>query len=237
MNRRFVSAFVLFLVFAVPVSAPAVDFSKFLKRDKKGGLSDDKVVSGLKEALEVGSGNAVSLTGKSDGYFKNEAIKILMPEKLKTVEKGLRAVGLGSQVDDFVLSMNRAAENAAPQAKGIFGDAIKQMSFADARKILGGNETAATDYFREKTSGKLTTAFRPEVEKSMQEADVTKKYEALIDRYKSIPFAKSASFDVDGYVVDKALGGLFHVLGEQESKIRKDPAARVTGLLKEVFGK
>jgi hypothetical protein len=237
MSPRLRTAVVFFVAFAVPVAAQATDLSKLFKRDQKPGLSDEKVVSGLKEALQIGSGNAVTLTGKIDGYFGNEAIRILMPDKLKTVEKGLRAVGFGSQVDDFVLSMNRAAESAAPHAREIFGDAIKQMSFQDARTILQGNETAATDYFKEKTSGKLAAAFRPAVEKSMQEAEVGRKYEKITSRYASIPFAKSPSFDINRYVVDKALGGLFHVLGEEETKIRKNPAARVTGLLKEIFGR
>jgi hypothetical protein len=200
----------------------------------QSGLSEAKVVSGLKEALQVGTQNAVNLTGKTDGYLANQAIKILMPEKLRTLETGLRAVGYGSKVDEFILSMNRAAERAAPSAKQIFWDAIGAMSFDDARKILGGNETAATEYFRGKTSDKLTTAFRPIVERATSEVGVTRQYKELIGRYHAIPFE---SLDVDQYVVGKALEGLFHVLGEEEKKIRTNPSARVTELLKEVFGK
>jgi len=203
----------------------------------QSGLSEAKVVSGLKEALQIGTQNAVNLTGKTDGYLANQAIKILMPEKLRTLETGLRAVGYGSKVDEFILSMNRAAERAAPSAKQIFWDAIGAMSFDDARKILGGNETAATEYFRAKTSDKLTTAFRPIVERATNEVGVTRQYKELIGRYQAIPFAKSESLDVDQYVVGKALEGLFHVLGEEEKKIRTNPTARVTELLKEVFGK
>ena len=116
------------------------------------GLSDSKVASGLKEALRVGADNAVKFTGRRDGYFGNEAIKILMPNSLRPVEKGLRAVGYGPKVDGFILSMNRAAEAAAPAARKIFVDAILAMSFDDARKILSGGDTAATDYFKNKTS-------------------------------------------------------------------------------------
>jgi len=203
----------------------------------QSGLSEAKVVSGLKEALQIGTQNAVNLTGKTDGYLANQAIKILMPEKLRTLETGLRAVGYGSKVDEFILSMNRAAERAAPSAKQIFWDAIGAMSFDDARKILGGNETAATEYFRGKTSDKLTTALRPIVERATNEVGVTRQYKELIGRYQAIPFAKSESLDVDQYVVGKALEGLFHVLGEEEKKIRTNPTARVTELLKEVFGK
>ena len=203
----------------------------------QSGPSDAKVASGLKEALQVGTQNAVNLTGKTDGYFKNQAIKILMPEKLRTLESGLRAVGYGPKVDEFVLSMNRAAERAAPAAKQIFWDAIGAMSFDDARKILGGGDTAATEYFRAKTSDTLASAFRPTVEQATNEVGVTKQYKDLVGRYQAIPFAKSESLVVDGYVVDKALAGLFHVVGEEEKKIRTNPAARVTDLLKEVFGK
>jgi hypothetical protein len=160
-----------------------------------------------------------------------------MPEKLRNLEKGLRAVGYGPQVDDFVLSMNRAAERAAPFAKEIFWNAIGEMTFDDARKILSGHETAATDYFKTKTTGKLTTAFKPVVDKAMNEVGVTRQYKELVGRFQAIPFVKTESFDIDHYVVTKALDGLFYVLGEEEKKIRTNPAARVTHLLKEVFGK
>ncbi|MGH7830141.1 MAG: DUF4197 domain-containing protein [Candidatus Binatia bacterium] len=206
-------------------------------RQSGSGLSDSKVASGLKEALKVGTENAVRLTGRTDGYFRNEAIKILMPKGLRNLEQPLRAIGYGPKVDEFVLSMNRAAERAAPFAKEIFWNAITQMSFDDARKILTGNDTAATDYFKNKTSDRLATAFRPTVEKSMNEVGVTKQYKELVGRYEGIPFAKSVAFDLDDYVVTKAIDGLFLVVGQEEKKIRKDPAARVTDLLKEVFAK
>jgi hypothetical protein len=204
---------------------------------KEAGLSDAKIASGLKEALKVGSENTVKLTGKTDGYFLNQAIKILMPDKLQTLEKGLRAVGYGSKVDEFVLSMNRAAEKAAPFAKQIFWDAIGEMTFEDARKILSGHDTAATDYFKGKTSDKLAVVFKPIVDKTMNEVAVTRKYNELVDQFQAIPFMKSESLDINHYVVTKALDGLFHVLGEEEKKIRTNPKARVTDLLKEVFKK
>jgi len=210
------------------------------KRIGMGGvseLSDSKVASGLKEALKVGAENAVKLTGKTDGYFENEAIKILMPSNLRSLEKGLRAVGYGPKIDEFVLSMNRSAESAAPQAKKIFGDAILAMSFDDAKKILSGGDTAATDYFKSKTTEQLTAAFQPIVEKTMSQNGVTQQYKALTDQFASIPFSKSQSFDINKYVVTKALDGLFFELADQERQIRKDPAARTTSLLKEVFGK
>jgi hypothetical protein len=225
------------LLTTAPASAQLDQLFKGLGMGQPSGLSDAKIGSGLKEALKVGTENTVNLTGRTDGYFMNQAIKILMPEKLQTLEKGLRLVGYGPQVDEFVLSMNRAAERAAPQAKKIFWDAIGEMTFDDARKILNGSDTAATEYFRAKTTDKLAAAFRPVVDRAMSEFGVTRQYKELAGRYQAIPFAKSEALDIDGYVVSQALGGLFHVLGEEEQKIRTNPTARVTDLLKEVFAR
>jgi hypothetical protein len=237
MRLFFTLAVSLLVLPGAPAAAQLDGLTKRLGLGETTQLSDEKVASGLKEALKIGAGNAVGLTGKTDGYFKNEAIKILMPEKLSAVEKGLRAVGYGPQADELVLSMNRAAEKAAPAAKDIIWGAVKEMSFEDARKILGGGDTAATDYFKGKTTGKLTESFRPVVEKSMDEVGVTRQYNALVGRAQSLPFVEVPSFDLNQYVVGKALDGLFSMVAEEERKIRKNPAARVTGLLKEVFGK
>ena len=228
-------------IFIVLTAFPAsAQLDKLLKSlgggEKGGGLSDVKIGSGLKEALKIGTENAVHFTGKKDGFFLNQAIKILMPEKLRTFEKGLRAVGYGPQVDEFVLSMNRSAEKATPFAKQIFWDAIGEMTFDDVRKILSGNDTAATDYFKDKTTDRLTGVFKPIVDKSMNEVGVTRQYNELVGYYEKIPFVKKESFDLDHYVVTKALDGLFHLVGEEEKKIRKNPTARTTDLLKEVFG-
>jgi hypothetical protein len=198
-------------------------------------LSESKVASGLKEALRVGTTKAVQNTGRPDGYFGNEAIKILMPNDLRPWERGLRAVGFGPKIDEFILSMNRSAEAAAPAAKQIFVDAVVAMSFDDAKKILSGGNTAATEYFKDKTTGHLTEVFEPVVNKVMAENGTARQYNALADQYKEIPFAKSQSLDIDHYVVTKALDGLFYELAEQEKEIRKNPAARTTSLLKEVF--
>ncbi|MGE5851426.1 MAG: DUF4197 domain-containing protein [Candidatus Methylomirabilota bacterium] len=234
--RSFLLGVVLVLV-AAPASAQLDQLLKGLGIGGQSGLSEAKIGSGLKEALKVGTENSVKLTGRVDGYFMNQAIKILMPEKLQTLEQGLRLVGYGPQVDEFILSMNRAAERAAPQAKQIFWDAIGEMTFDDARKILNGSQTAATEYFRSKTTDTLAGAFRPVVDRTMNEVGVTRQYKALVARYQAIPFVKSETVDIDQYVVTKSLDGLFLVLGEEERKIRTDPAARATDLLKEVFGK
>jgi hypothetical protein len=200
------------------------------------GLGDARIGDGLKEALRVGTENAVLSTGRLDGYLANQAIKILMPENLRTLERGLRAVGYGAQVDEFVVSMNRAAERAAPAARSIFWNAITEMTIDDARRILDGGETAATDFFKGKTTDRLTAAFRPPVERAMNEVGVTRQYKELLGQAQAIPFFKTEAYDIDRYVVGKALDGLFVVVGEEEKKIRLNPAARTTELLREVFG-
>jgi hypothetical protein len=220
-----------------PASAQIDQLLKSMGIGQQSALPNVKVDAGLKQALQVATEKSVSLTGRTNGYFSNQAIKILMPEKLQTVESGLRMVGYGPQVDEFVLSMNRAAEQAAPAAKKIFTDAITGMSFDDAKKILSGGNTSATEFFKAKTTDQLTAAFKPVVDKTMAQTGVVQKYQALMGRFDAIPFMKSQTFDIDGYVTGKALDGLFHVMGEQETLIRTNPAARTTELLREVFAK
>jgi len=237
MRSRALVLVIAIVLVATPAWAQLDELLKGLGIGRQGSLSEAKVGAGLKEALHVATENSVDLTGRLDGYFGNEAIKILMPEKLRTVEQGLRVVGYGEKVDEFVLSMNRAAERAAPAAKQIFWDAIGAMTFDDAQKILGGGETAATEFFKRKTTDKLTAAFRPTVERTMSQVGVVRQYQELVGRFKAIPFGQAQTFDINGYVVTKALDGLFHVIGEQERQIRTNPAARTTALLKEVFAK
>src|SRR5438477_2659038 len=207
-----------------------------LERGDTSGLGDGRIIAGLKQALEVSTGKAVSLTGKPDGFLKNEAIKILLPPKLQTVGRGLRLLGMGSRVDELEIGMNRAAEQATPQAKQIFLVALRKMSFDDARQVLTGGDTAATDYFKRTSSSDLTTAFSPIVHRSMERVGVVQQYDQVL---KSAPGGNllASQFDLDKYVVGKTLDGLFHMLGEQEKQIRKDPAAQTTALLKEVFGR
>lgn len=199
--------------------------------------SENRIIAGLKEALTIGTGNAINLTGRLDGFFRNAAIKILIPRQLNTLARGLRAVGMGDKVDEFEMSMNRAAEKAAPQARKIFVNAIKQMTFNDARRILTGGDTAATEFFREKTSDDIARAMRPIIEKAMNDVGATRQYKDLVDQFRMIPFARTQSLDIDDYVVDKTLDGIFYMVGEEEKKIRKNPAARVTSILREVFGR
>jgi hypothetical protein len=218
----------------------AAGLSDFLKGAQQtlggtGALTNDEITAGLKEALEIGTEKAVALVSKPDGYYMNPDIKIPLPQSVQKVEKLLRATGYGEKVDNFELSMNRAAERAAPEAKSIFGDAIKQMTFGDAKKILNGPDNAATHYFEDKTSSRLQEIFKPIVKDAMGQVGVTRSYQDLNSKVESMPFGKSVSFDLDQYVTDGALKGLFKMLAEEEKQIRTQPAARVTDLLKKVF--
>ena len=238
-SRVVSTTLVALLLGATSSFAQLPDFLKGLPQlpSSGAGLGDARIAEGLKEALRVGTENAVGLTGRVDGYFANQAIKILMPQRLKSLEQGLRLIGQGERVDELVLGMNRAAERAAPAARGIFVDAIGEMGIDDARKILSGPDTAATDYFKGKTTPKLTAAFQPVVERSMNEVGVARQYKDLLAQAQAIPFFRTEDYDLNRYVVGKSLDGLFHVVGEEERKIRTNPTARTTELLREVFAR
>ncbi len=201
------------------------------------GLSDNKIIAGLKEALKVSTTKAVAATGKPDGFLKNEAIKILLPERLRTAGKGMRLMGMGPQLDELEVGMNRAAEQATPLAKQIFLNAVLRMNFSDARGILTGGDTAATEYFRNNSSTELAAAFKPIVHRSLQNVGVVKQYTTLMQNPMLAPVLQSQKFDLDNYVVGKTLDGLFYMLGQEEKQIRKNPAAQTTTLLKQVFGR
>lgn len=235
-----IAAFVVFFLGSLSLNAqfPQIPQIPGLgnKPNNASGLDDTKIASGLKDALSVGTQRAVKLVARPGGYLDNEEIKILLPQNLRPVEKVLRAAGQGPKIDDFVASMNHAAESAAPEAATIFGNAVKAMTIDDARKLLNGGNTSITDYFKSKTSAQLATAFRPHVEAAMKTNGVTQQYEALVGQVPKMPFMNSSSMDINTYVVNKALDGLFYMLGQQEKEIRTNPAARSTALLKQVFG-
>jgi len=205
-------------------------------------LSDGKISSGLKEALDVGVKKAISLLGAKDGFLKDKVVSIPLPEKMQKIGKFMRKVGQEKKVDEFVTSMNRAAENATPKVAGIFADSISKMSLEDGRKILSGPETAATDYFKEKTSADLLNLIKPQINKSMGDTQVVQYYQSMVKmvkKYDSFGLMKSYlgdKSDIDEYVSNKTMDGLFSKIGEQEKLIRANPAARTTSLLKDVFG-
>lgn len=202
-------------------------------------LDNNTIVKGLKEALATGTERAVKQVSKTDGYFGNELIKILLPDKVQRAANLLGEFGYRAEVDELVLSMNRAAEKAAPMAAGFFGDAIRQMTVEDARGILNGGDNAATVFFEKTTRPRLVTAFKPTVSNTMNQVGTVKAYKDMTGRYSAIPLASLAglpSLDLDDYVTNKALDGLFKMVGEEEKKIRTNPAAQTTDLLRKVFG-
>ena len=200
-----------------------------------GELTPDTIAQGLREALAVGIRNTVAQTGKEGGYLQNPAIRIPLPDKLKTVGDTLRKVGLGGQVDLVEAKMNAAAEEAAQGALPVFMDAISRMTFEDAKAILHGSHTAATDFLRRTTSDQLRDKYAPITAKHMRAVGLVKLYGGVMEKYRAIPFAPKVDFSMEQYVTDQALTGLFNVLAEEEQKIRRNPAARTTALLRRVF--
>jgi Protein of unknown function (DUF4197) len=200
------------------------------------GLSSDDIISGLKEALRVGTDSTTKKLGTVNGFFGDAAIKVLMPPEAAKVESTLRSVGQGALVDKAILSMNRAAEDASNSVGTIFFDAITHMTITDGLNILKGSDTAATSYLRTNTTAQLTAQFKPVINTSLQKFDATQYWNELFTAYNKIPFVKPVNPDLVAYVTDRALSGLFFNIGLQEQKIRKDPAAQVTSILKKVFG-
>ncbi|RYZ24825.1 MAG: DUF4197 domain-containing protein [Chitinophagaceae bacterium] len=197
-------------------------------------LSNDDIISGLKEALTVGTNNGANKLSMVDGFFKDAALKILMPAEAQKVEKKLRDIGMGKQVDQAILSMNRAAEDAAKSAAPIFINAIKGITIQDGLGILRGGDFAATDYLKGKTVAQLTEAFRPVIEQSLQKVNATKYWNTVFSTYNTFSKEK-VNTDLTAYVTEKAMAGIFYQVGLEEQKIRKDPFARTTDILKKVF--
>jgi len=202
-----------------------------------GTLDESTVIAGIKEALRVGTQNTVLSTSKVDGYLGNALIRIAIPSQMQSVASTLRQAGLGAQVDEMEVGMNRAAELAAGEARDVFWSAITGMTVSDAFGILRGGNTAATDYFHERTYDALRVRFHPIVQRKVDEVDLSRLYGRISDTYNSLPLGGATRLvDLDEYVTDQALAGLFTVLASEEQKIRQDPLARTTDLLKKVFG-
>lgn len=232
---------ILMVVFVLPsCSSGQFDLGKAGKELNKAvngkTLSNQDVIDGLKQALTIGGQNASGSASKLDGYFKNPSIKIPFPPETKNMESKLRSLGMSKQVDEFVMTINRAAEEAAKQAAPIFTDAVKSMTITDGMNILKGKDTAATNYLRQKTSVALHAKFKPVIKAATQKVNVTQYWNPLATTYNKIPFVDRVNPDLDEYITQKALTGLFFLISQEEIKIRKDPAARVTDLLKKVFG-
>ena len=202
--------------------------------ESKGSEKED-MIAGLKEALIIGAQKGVTTLSKEDGFFKNDLLKILLPPEAEKVEKTLRNLGLGNQVDEAILSMNRGAEDACKEAATIFIDAVKSMNVEDVATIIKGTDTAGTAYLRKTTTLSLTNKFRPVIENSLNKVNATKHWATIINAYNKVSL-KKINPDLTAYVTEKAIGGIFYQIGEEEKKIRKDPLARTSELLKRVFG-
>lgn len=216
-------------IFGMLISTQALAFDL-------GGLSNADAVSGLKSALTQGCAAAVSKLGVKNGFLGNDQVRIPLPDALKKVESGLRMFGMKKQPDDLVTAMNRAAEQAVPEAKALLVDAVRRMSVQDAKGILTGNDTAATEYFRKTTSGPLTQKFLPIVTKATAKVGLTEKYNALAGKGVQLGLVDAKQARIEDYVTQKTLDGLFLMIGEQEKAIRKDPVGSATGMAKKIFG-
>ncbi|MFI5123814.1 MAG: DUF4197 domain-containing protein [Chitinophagales bacterium] len=234
---------VLFLAVGLVEMGHAQTFLKNLKKQVTGnsssgsGLSSDEIIDGLKQALTLGAQKSADKLSAADGFFKDAAVKVLMPPQAQNVEKTLRNLGMGKLVDDAILSMNRAAEDASKSAAPIFVNAVKRMTVQDGLGILRGADTAATGYLRKSTSPELTAAFHPVIDSSLQKTGATKYWKTLFDTYNKLPTTfRKVDPDLTSFVTQKAMDGIFYYVAQEEQKIRKDPAAQVTDLLKKVFG-
>ncbi len=230
---------VILIAFSAPLAFP--QFNKLLDKAKKtvmGGqpLSAEEVAAGLKEALTNGISKGSDLVSKTDGYFKSPEIKIPFPPDVKRVEDKLRQIGMGGEVDKFVLSLNRGAEDAAKESKAIFVNAIKQMTIDDAFGILKGQPDAATQFLKRTTTAQLKEKFKPIVQTSLDKVNATRYYGDLVGTYNKIPLVEKVNPDLNEYATDKAIQGLFIMIAKEEKNIRQDPLARTSDLLKRVFG-
>ncbi len=201
------------------------------------GLTNDEIVKGLKEALTIGSRKSADKASQTDGFYLNPQIKIPFPKEARQMEETLNNLGMSKQTRDFVKAMNRAAEDAAKKAAPIFADAILKMTITDGINIVKGNHDAATQYLKKTTSAPLKDAFKPVIRQSLARVEITRYWSPLIKTYNKLPMVTKVNPDLEEYVTQKALDGLFVLMAEEELKIRKDPMARTTDLLKKVFGR
>ncbi|MCH4551087.1 MULTISPECIES: DUF4197 domain-containing protein [Aestuariibaculum] len=198
-------------------------------------IGNDQIASGLREALNLGIEKQVSKLTQTDGFYKNDLVKILLPEELQQVDKGLRSIGLGSLADEGIKALNRAAEDAVKEATPIFVDAVKQITFTDAKNILLGNDNAATQYLTGKTQTPLYEKFHPVINSSFSKVGADKIWTNLINKYNSIPFTNDVNPDLTDYVTSEALEGVYTMIAVEEKEIRTDISSRTTTLLKQVF--
>ncbi len=226
----------LILVFVILISSSCDELSGLISTPAAGPPTQSEIAAGLKEALIIGAQNSVLKTAVENGFYGNSLIKIPFPPEADKVAEKAREFGFDRQVDQFVETMNHGAEKAAAKAAPIFTDAIKGMSFNDVYQIWQGEDDAATEYLRENTLNELQNEFRPVIKGALEEVEITKYWNPLINTYNQIPFTAKLNPNLEDYVLEETLNGLFLVLAQEEARIREDPAARVTDLLQRVFG-
>jgi hypothetical protein len=217
--------------------AQILDEAIRLVEPAKQGLSEKDAVNGIKEALVKGTGTSVNLVSKINGYFGNPEIKIPFPENAKIIESKLRAIGLGNQADEVILSINRAAEDAAKEAESIFVSAIRNMSIMDAIQLVSGKNDACTQYLARTTTPELKLKFNPVVRASLDRVNATRLWADVVKTYNQIPFVTRQNPNLTEYVTDRAISGLFTMIAKEELKIRQNPTERTSDILKKVFGK
>lgn len=215
------------LLFVINLNAHAININDLSNRD---------VVAGLKEALNKGSTIAVANLGKVDGFFGNDRVKIPLPDSMRKIDKTLRNIGMGKYADELVLTMNRAAEAAVPEAKTLLINAVKEMSVQDAKGILSGGDTSATDYFRSKTSQKLSAKFLPIVQQATAKVGVAQKYNQLAGNAARLGLVDESQVNLENYITQRALAGLFLMIADEEKVIRSNPLEQGSKLLNKVFG-
>jgi hypothetical protein len=225
------------LIFNMQGNAQFPTSIKQIIEPSKGGLTEQDAASGIREALIKGASEGVKIVSKTDGYLGNPKIRIPFPENAKQIESSLRSIGMGKQVDEVTTSVNRAAEDAAKSAEQVFVSAIKAMTINDAINIVKGSNDAATKYLERTTTPELQRQFSPIVKESLDRVNATKYWTDAVNTYNQIPLVKKQNPDLVAYVTEKAIQGLFVMVAEEEAKIRKDPMARTSEILKKVFGK
>ncbi|CAN5162734.1 DUF4197 domain-containing protein [soil metagenome] len=230
------STLVILLVFIFSISCTTQQVTQTISDVLNPGLSTQEVASGLKEALTKGISEGAEAASRVDGFLGNPNIRIPLPPEIQKIESRLRQVGMGSEVDRFITTLNRGAEQAAAEAKPIFISAIRSMTIQDAWDILRGENNAATQYLRRTTSDQLTEKFSPVIQKSLEQVNATRYYGDLVSTYNRIPGVQKINEDLNAYATERALDGLFFLVAQEEANIRENPAARTTDLLRRVFG-
>jgi len=233
MNRT--TYFLFITVSLLSVVCTSADVNRFIQGASQDSLTNVDVGNGLRDALVKGISVGADQASKENGFFGNQLIRIALPEEMRKLESTMRKLGQGAEVDRVLLTINRGAESAASEAKPIFINAIRQLTIQDAFAVLRGDQDAATQFLRRTTSGELTQLFEPKVQESLNEVGATRHYTDLVNAYNAIPLTRKINPDLNAYVTEMAISGLFKLIAVEELKIRENPAERTTAIMRRVF--